>query len=305
MYLLMLLATFMASIYGYNLSARPDYDRDIAYKKAVAVIFKFSMQERAMRQIFVDIFQGDFVTGEGNPVPFALPGDMLYADASSSKARDNEYTHTFLHQDGGDEQIIYLRKRDNRGSSNGPNAKDYIRLGTSIYNGDEMATIILCLNKPLNEEDSSFCVSSTDADGNYTDSCCQDGTSTRYVVSFKRLDPRWVNRITGDATMDMVKALNDRAYHDNTGVIRWMKSPETNKNAWVFKGKISFIPVYADDMEKWDKEHGNMVNYPAMMRNRAIWTLPDNVFDQHFFKALDGQEICTATQPCLFRINNF
>ena len=304
MYLLMLLATFMASIYGYNLSARPDYDRDIAYKKAMAVIFKFSMQERAMRQIFVDINQGGFVTGEGNSVPFLLPGDMLYADASSSKARDNEYTHTFLHQDGGDAQIIYLRKRDSQGNSNGPNAEDYIRLGTEIYNGDDMVTMYMCMDKPLNEDGSSFCVSSTDSDGNYTGSCCDIGDMNRYIISFKKLDPRWINRVTGDATIDMVRALSDREYYDNTGVIRWMKSPETNKNAWVFKGKISFLPVYADDMAEWNDKYQNMVNYPAELRNRATWTMPDDVFDQHFFKGLDGKEICTATQPCLFRINN-
>ncbi len=304
MYLLMLLATFMASIYGYNLSARPDYDRDIAYKKAAAVIFKFSMQERAMRQIFVDILQGGFVTGDGTSVSFLLPGDMLYADASSSAASDNEYIHTFLHQDGGDDLIIYLRQKDSQGNSNGSNAKDYIRMGTNVYNGDEMVTMFMCMDKPLNESGSSFCTSATDEDGNYTSSCCDDSDMSRYVISYKKLDPRWVNRVSGDATMDMIKALNEREYYDNTGVIRWMKSSETNQNAWVFKGKISFLPVYADDMEEWDETYENMVNYPAEMRNRAMWTMPTDVFDKDFFIGLDGEKICSETQPCLFRINN-
>lgn len=306
MYLLMLLATFMASIYGYNLSARPDYDRDIAYKKAVSVLFKFSMQERAMRQIFVDIFQGGFVTGDGNTVPFALPGDMLYADASSSKARDNELIHTFLHQDGSEAQIIYLRRKDRKGSNN-PHSKNYIRSDMEIYNGDEMATKLLCVTKPLNESGTDYCVSATDtdADGNtyYTSSCCTGGASESYLISYKKLDPRWVNRVTGDVSLDFFRALADREYHDNTGVIRWTKSPETNKEAWVFRGKISFLPVYADEMAEWNEQYQNMVNYPAERRNRAMWTLPD-FFDKHFFKSLDGEEICNENQPCLMRIQN-
>ena len=48
MYLMMLLATFMSAIYGYNLSVRSDYDRDIAKKKAMAVIYKFNHQHAAV-----------------------------------------------------------------------------------------------------------------------------------------------------------------------------------------------------------------------------------------------------------------
>lgn len=302
MYLLMLLATFMASIYGYNLSARPDYDRDIAYKKAMSMVFKFSMQEKAMRSIFGDIFEGNLVTGEGNSVPLAWPGDMLYADASSSKARDNEYTHVFLHQDG-DSQIIYLRRKDAKGSNN-PNGKNYLRLGMKVYNGDEMVTKLLCMDKPVNESGADYCVSPTDGDGNYTGSCC-DGIAEgrRYIVSYKKLDPRFVSRATGEGTLDLMRALNERDYHESTGVIRWMKSPETNKEAWVFRGKIGFLPVYADDMEEWD-EHNPGAGYPVELRNRSMWTLPD-FFDKNFFTGLDGEKICDVNQPCLFRIQNF
>lgn len=80
MYLLMLLATFMASIYGYNLSARPDYDRDIAKKKAASIIFKFGYQFKAVRMVIVDIINGNFKAADGADIPVDFAGRYVLCE---------------------------------------------------------------------------------------------------------------------------------------------------------------------------------------------------------------------------------
>lgn len=305
MYLLMLLATFMASIYGYNLSARPDYDRDIARKKAAAVVFKFTIQHNAIRKILIDISIGGYKAADGADIPWSLPGDVFYADFDAPNVQDNEDIHLFIKQDGNDEHLIYLRAKNNRNQLN-PDGRDYLMAGRQVYDGSEMATKIICVDKALNETDSKYCVSSADADGNITDSCCNmKGLGGRYIISYKQLDARWVNRITGDVSLDFVQAINKKLYYDNIGVIRWRRPIGGTKEAWQFKGKINFLPVYADDLEKWNQEHNNAVNYPVEHRNRSEWTLPDWIFKQDFFEGKNGDLICDANRPCLFKIQSF
>lgn len=302
MYLLMLLATFMASIYGYNLSARPDYDRDIARKKAAAVVYKFLIHHNTLKKYAIDINLGVHV-GEG--VEWVLPNDMFYADFEASEAQDNEDIHTFF-VNGGDKRIIFLRAKDKKGSAN-VGGRDYLNAGRQMYNGDEMASKIICLDKPMNETDSKNCTPTTDADGNITNTCCDLAKGGRYLVSYKKLDARWINRITGEVSIDFVNALNKKLYYERLGVIHWGKGAETNREGWNFKGKINFIPVFADDMEKWDQEHADSGrdSYPVERRNRAYWEMPKWIFDEHFFKDKDGNDLCNKQQPCIFKIESF
>ena len=305
MYLLMLLATFMASLYGYNLSARPDYDRDIARKKAAAVIFKFTIQHNAVRKILVNINIGGFKADDGADIPWSMPGDVFYADFDAGNVQDNEDVHLFIKQEGNDEHLILLRDKDNTGHIN-PGSKNYLMTGRQVYDGDEMASKIICVDKALNESDSKYCTSATDADGNVTQSCCNmGGLGGRYIISYKQLDARWINRVTGDVSLDFVQAINKKLYYDNVGVIRWREPIGGNKKAWQFKGKINFLPVYADDLEKWNKEHNNAVNYPVEYRNRSEWTLPDWIFKEDFFVGKNGNKICDKDHPCLFKIQSF
>ena len=305
MYLLMLLATFMASLYGYNLSARPDYDRDVARKKAAAIIFKFTLQHNAVRKILVDIGNGEFVSNDASEIPWNLPGDVFYADFSSSSVQDNEDIHLFIKQEGQDEHLIYLRSQNNKGDLN-PDGRDYLMFGRQVYDGEEMATKIICLDKPLNETDSKYCESTKDEDGNVTASCCNSGgNDAKYIISYKRLDARWVNRITGDVGLDFVRALNQKLYYDNIGVIRWTKPEGSSDKAWVFRGKINFLPVYANDLDQWNEDHQNSLNYPVENRNRSEWILPDWIFTENFFTGKNGNLICDANRPCLFKIQNF
>lgn len=175
-----------------------------------------------------------------------------------------------------------------------------------MYDGSEMATKIICLDKPMNETDSKNCTPSTDADGNVTDTCCDLANGGRYLVSYKKLDARWVNRISGDVNLDFVNALNKKQYYERLGVIHWGKDIDSNQEGWQFRGKINFLPVFADDMEKWDQEHSDSRDsYPVERRNRSYWAMPTWIFDEHFFKDKNGHDLCTKQQPCIFKIENF
>lgn len=97
-------------------------------------------------------------------------------------------------------------------------------------------------------------------------------------------------------------------YYDNIGVIRWGKTPGKNEMAWQFRGKINFLPVYADDLEEWQDKTNNTQSYPVERRNRAEWTLPVWIFGKDFFQSkVNGkmETICDENQPCLFKIQSF
>ncbi len=302
MYLLMLLATFMASLYGYNLSARPDYDRDMARKKAAAVIYKFIIHHNTLKKVGIDINLGVY---EAEGIDWVLPNDLFYTDFDDSSAQDNEDIHTFL-ASGGDKKMIYLRAHDKKGSLN-PGGRDYLNVGRQMYDGSEMASKILCLDKQMNEPDSKNCTPATDADGNITGTCCDLAKGGRFLVSYKKLDARWINRVNGDVSLDFISALNKKQYYERLGVIHWGKGTESNKDGWIFKGKINFIPVFADDMEKWDQEHADAGrdSYPVERRNRSYWEMPTWIFDEHFFKDKEGNDLCSKQQPCIFKIESF
>ena len=73
MYLLMLLATYMSAIYGYNLSIRPDYDRDVAHKKAAAVVYKFIYQHNAAKKIVLAVQREEYTA----TIPWVQPDDWF------------------------------------------------------------------------------------------------------------------------------------------------------------------------------------------------------------------------------------
>ncbi len=298
MYLLMLLATFMSAIYGYNLSARPDYDRDVAKKKAASVIYKFTFQHTTLRRLAIRISHSEYKDKKG--VAWVLPGDLFYAISNDTSVKDSEDLHTMFNQSGV-EALFFLRAKDHK-EHDTPDGEDYLGIGRSIYDGSEMASQIICLDKPMNEAGSKFCTAPVDGEGNVTGTCCNGAKGGRYLVSYKRLDARWLNRISGDVSIDFTKALNAKDYYDNIGVVKW------KNGAWQFRGKLNFPPVYADDMDKWEEDHKGTKDerYPAELKKRTVWTLPP-VFTSDFFKSKgrngSTKELCK--DGCLFRIQAF
>lgn len=279
MYLLMLLATFMSAIYGYNLSARPDYDRDIVRKKAASVVYRFTFQHFTARWLAFYISSG--VSPYSDRISFIMPGDLLYA-------KEGEDDVIIVKQQGGSGIEFDLGEGDN-------GLKLLVR-GRALYPGDDMASKIVCVDKPMYEEDSKMCSMAgfgSDEDG-YTGTCC--GTSMdggRYLVSFKRLDPRWINRMTGKPSGDFIHSMHQKDYSENLGIINW------DGENWQFVGKLRFEPTYHEAMIEWEKEHNNSM-YPAIYRQKNRWTLPNAIFDKDFFK-VNNVNLCEQT-GCLFKI---
>jgi len=298
MYLLMLLATFLSAIYGYNLSARPDYDRDVARKKAAAVIFKFNRQHAMAEKMYrAVVAQSGMV--DTTAVPYILPDDEIYADFDMI-TDDFKDRHLFYSQpmQGMEPELVPLRVEAG-GDVN------YLVAGRLMFDKSEMGSKLVCLDKPLYLSGAKTCDMNAlsddgvtpafkDGDGNIIGSCCD--RESKYIVSFKRIDPRFINRVTMNISMDFMRGLSGQKYTANIGVINW------RNNRWEALGRFQFLPVYYDDMKAWQATHEEDDPYPADFKKRNIWNLPTTVFTENYF-TIDGTEMCKQT-GCLFRIRN-
>ena len=327
MYLLMLLATFISAIYGFNLSARPDYDRDVPKKKAMAVIYKFLYQDKNAVELAMRINIEKY-KDTSYALAWVLPRDRVYADFNNSKVEKgkNEDTTLFYEQpldSGAAPQPFYLRKQLPKNSDDIADGKyalseNYLEVGHRLYDGTEMVTKILCLDREMYEAEATNCTPTAmeNTEGTvigFTDTCCNQGRN--YAISYKKLDSRWVNRIHKGISLDFMNAIVDRDYTDNIGVISW--DPEITpragcgddngiKGRWVFRGKINFYPVFAEEEMEWEAEHseeGKKAFYPGELKNRATWIMPISVFPENFFTNKDGEPICEL--GCLVKIRMF
>lgn len=292
MYLLMLLATFMSAIYGYNLSIRPDYDRDIPHKKALAVIYKFTHQHNAAKKVALNAGGGMY---SSNGILWLLPGDLIYANNTSGYAGKQALT---IEQHSGSEKneatILVREAEDGAGGTTGSNI---MRLGRTLFPDDVMKSKVVCPDKEIDESDvAGTCNPTTDSDNNITGTCC--GKAQSYFVSYRILDGRWLNRLNNQVNSDFMWAISKKDYAENIGVVAW----DDKKGAWVFTGRIKLYAVYRKDKENYLKGKGPDALYPSAKTNRTQWVLPKRVFDENFFKDPDegGKNMCA--NGCLVKI---
>lgn len=310
MYLLMLLATFVSAIYGYNLSARPDYDRDVPRKKAMGLVYKFVFHTQTVSDLMVRM------GSQYNTLP-ALgfmgiqPNDLIYADfdTSDGEAKDNKGT-SLAYKQGSTTRYFLLREKDNNNQDNpvfypvaGVEVRNWLQTGRILSDGSEMMTKVVCLADDAKmSAEVTQCQSTRDAEGNLTDSCCV-GTSNRFLISYRKFDVRFVNRINLSINMDFWNAINERKYTDNIGVIQW------KNNKWLFQGRMCFSPVYEEEKRVYEEEHKDDADpltryFPASMKNQTYWTLPTKIFDGNYFVDKNGHDLCKAS-GCLFQIRYF
>lgn len=395
MYLMMLLATFLSAIYGYNLSARSDYDRDIAKKKAMAVIYKFNHQHVAVVRA---ISHGMMV-----PKIVELPSECAGGESCSPDQLKSAYDVSFplpgatfsghflseensvpLYSINGDDiskkiakQIIYYRndtylKNENYypfeqesgfypialTTSNLPPtleekfvknyATDSLVLGQSVFDQDEMASRLFCVDsirpgetekkdeygntiydengEPVMEEVEVTPLSECDMTRyehgeSYSGTCCKTA-GKKILVSYMKMDPRWVDRVTGELGLDFWSALTTQAFNTNIGIIRWVNGrekvydgdPERGKDGWLFVGKTNYSEAYWPHQEKWNEanrsEDGRLLkSFPVSLRHMTRWNLP-NYFNSLGEGGKDGafvdqwgKNMCDAENECLFRIS--
>ena len=303
MYLLMLLATFMSAIYGYNLSARPEYDRDIVRKKALAVMNRFNEQYRYAEVLMARVSDS---THEDYEPLFVLPGDVIMGGKDNTDP-NNKYLLIYKqnHELAKEEYKFYQKKiAGEEGSA------DYMPVGRKLYPGDEMATKIVCLENKLycstgseykctgKAESCEVTVDASDpANKVISGTCCKGGGASggKYLVTFKTLDAKWLSRITGKTSVDFMKSLQTKEYNQNIGIINW------EKGAWKFQGKLRFLPAYEEEKLKWDDAHSDSQYFPSDKKNMTSWVLPE-FFDEEFF-VVDGINLCE--KGCLFHIDEF
>lgn len=286
MYLLMLLATFMSAIYGYNLSIRPDYDRDIPHKKALAVAYKFSNQHRAAKTVALNA-AGEAYTSDG--LLWLMPGDLIYADGDAAK----EDKQALILKQGEDEHSILVRKADD--STGGTSGSNIMRIGRTLFADDVMVSQVICPDMEIDENNvHKKCSPTTDSEGNVTGTCCGDAKA--YFISYRILDARWLNRLTNQVNSDFMWAISKKSYSENIGVVNW----DSKQSAWIFTGKIKLYAVYRKDKEAWMADKDADALYPTAKTQRTHWVLPNRVFDRDFFKDKGGHNMCE--NGCLVKI---
>lgn len=293
MYLLMLLATYMSAIYGYNLSIRPDYDRDVPHKRAAAVVYKFTHHHNAAKRIVNMVKSGEL---SGKSLIWLLPNDIIYTKETNAK---NEKNIVLTYKQGGYDVDIPLRAKGRLGAdiSGGENI---MAPGRLLYDSDMMVTRILCPNKEIDDTSvNAACTPEVDPSNPAVikGSCCGTGVAS-YLISYRKLDARWLNRLTNQVNSDMFWALGKEAYSNNIGVITW------NGSNWEFNGMIRLLAVYRKDKEKFLEDHKDdpAVFYSSSDTNRTYWKMPNTVFKHDFFTNVEGTDKDFCKHGCLFKI---
>lgn len=293
MYLLMLLATYMSAIYGYNLSIRPDYDRDVAHKKAAAVVYKFIYQHNAAKKIVLAVQREEYTA----TIPWVQPDDLVYAKDSNEA---NEKNLVLSYKQADDIRDFPLRKKGRLGEdiTDGRNVLDPGRL---LYEKDMMVSKVLCPDTEIDEDTvQPVCTSPTTPEGNVTGTCCGAGGAA-YVVSYRKLDARWLNRLTNAVSSDFMWIFATQDYRNNVGVITWSEKSK----AWEFVGKINLVAVYRKDREKFLQENQGALDimYPWTQMNRTLWTMPNKVFKKDFFTNAAGTDKDFCKHGCVLKID--
>lgn len=324
MYLMMMLATYISMLFEFNLSARPEFNRDIPKKRAMAAVEKFLDHHKAVSSVVLKV-QSKESDHRDFRVLYILPNDLVYVNNDISMANNNKNINLYYdqHENTNSDELFLLRDLDNNMESNGDRSLGYLRLGKTLYNNKEMISKVVCIKNSMNctgveERDEEgkitknagclvgdglpkMCdIPKDGASGLVEGSCCNKLGSAggSYLVSFKTIDARWMNRITGDISLDFLKAVENRPFNTNVGMIRWDEA----KGHWYFTGKLRFAPAYEGEERKWKEEHFKQA-FPSTKQNMLSWELPSGLFDRDFFKVdIDGEEIDYCKNGCLFTI---
>ncbi len=328
MYFLMLLATFISAIYGYNLSPREDYERDLIYKKALSVLYKFMWQEHVVYKYALPVLNDEDGTSyerlHRNVVTKVTSGEKFYG-AMESDCDDCQPGKTLIMKPnvnipGSQNSWMHSKWKaqlaGDIGSVNDDSDADFLPPGRSLYNGEEMMTKFLCLkNGDLSDPDAN--IQSCDGQDHGSNSggdpsvdyCCQPAYK-KYLVSYKKIDVRFINRLSNTVAVDFYRIFTTRQAKENIGYIYW------DGTYWQFMGKIGLTDVYKDEIEAWnaddshyhieEDEEGNVISkklkisFPSYMKQKTRWTLNNNAFNEGYFTDKNNNAMCG--HGCLFRI---
>lgn len=152
------------------------------------------------------------------------------------------------------------------------------------------------------------CISTTDADGNITKSCChvlQDGG--RYMVAYKNLTPGGLTGFQARLRWILSKRWHRRCIMTISALSAGERR-RAKRNGLAVSRQNQLLPVYADDLEEWQDKTNNTQSYPVERRNRAEWTLPVWIFGKDFSsRRLTGKwrQSAMKTSPACLRYRAF
>ncbi|MBQ2810938.1 MAG: hypothetical protein IJF12_02090 [Alphaproteobacteria bacterium] len=160
MYLWVVMATFIAILYSFNLPIRADLDRVHAETKASVVVTKFFAQHNAVKDYFNS--QARDKTGQSSVTYY--PGDGVNISA------------------------------DTEGTDVGTNVKKYLPIG--FIEDESTISKVYCLEN--GDRASPQCTSTPDG------SCCSAEYTGIYVVSYRQIPSRWINKVTKMPNADIL-----------------------------------------------------------------------------------------------------
>jgi len=181
MYLWVVLATFITILYSFNLAIRPDMDRAYAETKASVVLTKFRAQHNAVKDYLNS--QAPAKTGQSRVTYYPGSGYNVTAEGEASNL-------------------------------SAESLRDYLPVGYQLEAADgdagsslvssNMVTKVFCFSEGNTAEQ---CLSGGDGSC-CSDSCIDDDNCVGiYVVSFKPLPSRWLNKTNGRPNADMLGAM--------------------------------------------------------------------------------------------------
>ncbi len=177
MYLWVVIATFITILYSYNLSVRPDMERVFAETKAGTMITKFIVQHNSVKQYIKT------PTPEGHTSVSYYPGTKLQLTAGTGANNSHSITKSEIE-----------------------NAQ-VLPSGFSLDN--TMVSKVYCLNN----DDNDTCTQSGGASG---PSCCSNEDVSVYVVSYKKVPSKWINKSNGMLNGDVSRYISSLSGYGET-----------------------------------------------------------------------------------------
>ncbi len=172
MYLWVVIATFITILYSYNLSVRPDMDRAYAETRASVEVAKFRAQHNAVKDYLVSQERAKHnILHPDDPITHVsyFPGDKFSKSTAESEEVASGGT---IPQDG---------------------VETYLPVGFSLVY--DMVSKVICLEEDaVADGESKYNAKQCESGGGLDGSCCTNDGVAIYVVSFKKIPTRWIDK---------------------------------------------------------------------------------------------------------------
>jgi len=269
MYLWVLLATFMVALLSFNISVRPDADRQYTEAKAQTIITKFRVQHNAFK---------DYIASKRLTV-YRLSEGETTVDYRSG-----------VTYNGGD------ISGPTNANLNGDDVKSYLPFGFEP-DSETFSKVYCFVDNDTNEANNYPTTCENDsAIQTSPDTCCAEEGVAVYVVSWRKIPSRWVARGGDDdkperPVSDMLSVISKaEGYGYSFGYIT---TPENSNEAVISGG------MYESQVPVTDSEGNQTGEYTYEFSYKPIFQVLKNDDDFKQICMING----AIKQPCLIAVN--